>query len=400
MMVAAETQVDSLRVEVADTEASFLGLQATWEALLDRSDTATVFSSFAWASVCWRRLRASARPYILQLYDGPVLVGLAPLCITSNALGPKVVRFIATGSSKTSYADYLDFVSAAGFEKRVVRATLSFLEAQKARWQVFDWPELSETSASYRVLSEAAGTDGRRLTLTPGTVCHAIPLPPTWSEFLAQLPPNMRSAIERKTRKIARECGATFEQATSDEDVQSALSALFAFQKQRWPRVKETDVAGFQGFSREMAQTMLRAGRLDLWSLRAGGQAIAVAWNYRLKDTVYFYLSSFDQDERWNKYSIGTILLAFCVRNAIETGCRRFDMMRGDYSYKSRFASVPHRNYRVQLSSSATVARLYRAVDLQRVASLKLRRRVRDLLGRARQRSGRLEPSAEPLGVE
>jgi CelD/BcsL family acetyltransferase involved in cellulose biosynthesis len=44
------------------------------------------------------------------------------------------------------------------------------------------------------------------------------------------------------------------------------------------------------------------------------------------------------------------VLVAEDIRLAIEEGCTRFDLLKGDYAYKYRFGAVPKRVRRLVVS--------------------------------------------------
>jgi CelD/BcsL family acetyltransferase involved in cellulose biosynthesis len=359
-----------LAVRVIDTEQGFFALEAEWNELQERSSNATIFSTFEWAHGCWtyRDFRAGAQPFIITLYDGPTLVGLAPFCLRSAgapwALQGGVLQHIGMGYRWL--ADYLDVISASGYEEAVMRRMLTFLKEQNGRWDTLDWHELSDTSPSYRAVARAAKAAGLRFVATPENICHTIALPPTWEEFLATLSWNTRRKVNRKTRKIIKECDARFEQVCDEAEVDRVLQALHAFQDERWSPQEKVDREVYMGFIRKLAPAMLRRGWLDLRVVRAGDTTIASTIHFRFNGTVYAFLTGFDPDEKWNTYSIGSLLLADSIKHAIEDGYRSYDQGRGNEEYKTHFATVVHHNYRFRIVHSPLLHRGYQAANTLR----------------------------------
>jgi CelD/BcsL family acetyltransferase involved in cellulose biosynthesis len=220
-------------------------------------------------------------------------------------------------------------------------------------------------------MAQAAGF---RVLAKEQTVCHTITLPETWQAYLGELSGNMRSTVERKTRKFMRECDGAVRQVADEDELAGIMTTFLDFQQQRWDPAYARRRELFNQFSRKLALAMLRAGRLDMSVLWAGATPVAIIWCFRFHTTVYFYLSAFDQDEQWNKYSVGTILLADSIRRAIEDGYHVFDLMRGNYGYKTRFASTPHQNYRVRIFRTALLQRGYQLGDRVRLLRGQLRR--------------------------
>jgi CelD/BcsL family acetyltransferase involved in cellulose biosynthesis len=386
----------TLTVQLVDTEAGFFAVEAEWNELQERSTNATIFTTFEWARVAWDFRGPGIRPYVLKFYDGPALVGLAPLRLRQVRWQPRLLQHIAMGFPDASLADYLDVLSASGYEQAVIQRMLTFLMEHKNEWDVFDWRSLAAASPSCAPLVAGARRLGLHLLVSRESPSHDVTLPPSWKAFLATLSPNMRSTIERKTRKIVRERDARFEQVCSPEEAERMIQQLFAFQQERWtvadPELRNTFIA----FSRQVVPGLLRRGWLDLRVLRAGEAPIAVFWNFRFHGTVYYYLSAFDQAEEWSKYSIGTILLGDTIKHAIEDGFHTFDLMRGDHAYKTRFGGEAHENYRLRIIHSPVHYGYYRSADFLGY----VRRKAVQQLRRGRQRVRRRGAQAAPGAAE
>lgn len=369
----------ALAVQYIETEAEFFTLEAEWTELQTRSSQATIFSSYDWARVCWENRAQHIHPCILKFFDDGKLVGIAPFCRHTPPLRPSKLLPMGMGDPRASVADYLDVLAASGYEEAVVSAMLAFFAANVKLWDVLDWQQLSEASLSYQALVQMAPTAGFPMLMTKHSVCHTIPLPETWKAYLDGLSGNMRTTIERKTRKFMRECDGSIRQVTDEEDLDRMLTIFLAFQQQRWDPAFARQRETFNQFSRKLARSMLRRGWLDMNILLAGTTPVAIIWSFRFHATIYFYLSAFDQDEQWNKYSVGTILLANCIKQAIEDGYRTFDLMRGNYGYKTRFASTPYQNYRVRIFRTSALQRSYQLSDSAKLLKRRLQQEAKQV---------------------
>ena len=72
---------------------------------------------------------------------------------------------------------------------------------------------------------------------------------------------------------------------------------------------------------------LLRFGILELNTVPT---AIVMCFDYH--DCVYLYNSGYDPAYSW--LSVGLLLKAFCIKEAIALGKRRFDFLRGAEPYK------------------------------------------------------------------
>jgi CelD/BcsL family acetyltransferase involved in cellulose biosynthesis len=66
---------------------------------------------------------------------------------------------------------------------------------------------------------------------------------------------------------------------------------------------------------------------------------------------VYYYLSGYDPD--LEKQSIGTILVAHAVEQAVRDGATTFDFLRGAEEYKYAWGATDRMNRRRQLFKAA-----------------------------------------------
>jgi hypothetical protein len=264
-----------------------------------------------------------------------------------------VLRHLAMGYGWL--ADYLDVISAQGYEHAVVESVVAHLQEETGGWDVLDWHELNGSGPTVRALTCAAEKAGLRYLIEPENVSHVIALPTDWEEFLGRLSNTTRKAIARKTRKLIRECEASFEEVCTEQAAREALEALHAFQDKRWSPEQRESRARFMEFMHRIAPAMLQRGWLDLRVLSAHSTPVAVDCNFRYQGTTYAYLSGFDSDATWRPYSVGTVLLAESIRQAIETGCHSFDMGRGDEEYKTSFATTTSVNYRLRIAHTPLV---------------------------------------------
>ena len=90
-------------------------------------------------------------------------------------------------------------------------------------------------------------------------------------------------------------------------------------------------------FHREFAAALLELGWLRLWFLELDGEAVAVWYGWNVGGRYAYYLAGLEP--RRQQLSVGFVLLAHTVREAITEGARDYDLLRGNEAYKDRFAT-------------------------------------------------------------
>jgi CelD/BcsL family acetyltransferase involved in cellulose biosynthesis len=89
-----------------------------------------------------------------------------------------------------------------------------------------------------------------------------------------------------------------------------------------------------------------------------------------------YYNAGFD--ERWAKYSVGVLLLAHTIEQAILANAREADFLQGEEGYKSHWANAVRDNWCVRAASVSWRARLkwlraYRLRELRKVVKQRLK---------------------------
>ena len=93
----------------------------------------------------------------------------------------------------------------------------------------------------------------------------------------------------------------------------------------------------FTHFHTQLMQRCAESDNVDLWFIAKDGTNVACAYNFRLGDTVYFYQSGLDGNAAPG-ISLGLLVNAQAMEDAIAKGYKRYDMMGGKTgSYKKDY---------------------------------------------------------------
>jgi CelD/BcsL family acetyltransferase involved in cellulose biosynthesis len=317
-----------MSVEVITNAESLAALEADWLDLCHRTPGATPFQTPMWLLPWWRAFGSNDLA-VIAARNGDRLEALAPLYIirdddSDESLGV----FLGTGIS-----DHLDVLG---------DASLVIGEMANLNCQMWDLQQLSASSS----MLTAPLPDGWSDNVEDQEPCPILPLPAAFESLTST---HFRKKL-RYYRRSLEKLGEVRIETPTPETLDDLLTALFDLHAARWQR---RDLPGLladdasQQFHREVARGMLNAGMLRMYATRCNDRIVAVFYGYAFQDTVYYYLSGYDPG--LEKLSIGTIIVAHAVEQAIRDGATTFDFLRGAEEYKYAWGATDKMNRRRQL---------------------------------------------------
>lgn len=324
-----------------------------WEDLLERSRNATIFQTPEWL-FNYIRFYKHGRPFILTVRDHGKLVALALLEIVSMYGVPfKRLQFMGTGAT-----DYLDFILDQASEESALEALFNHLAQISSRWEIIDLQQIPQNSPSLPAWQRFQAPAGIEQNQLEQEDCPILPLPSSWDGFLAGLGKKTRWNIGYYER-IARRDFEYQIGPLSAEEIQEGMTALFTLHAARWRRRRLPGVltgVKRQKFHRAVAAAFMKKGWLRLYALRLNGEIQAILYCFSYRGKGYYYLGGFEP--ALSKYSLGTVLTAYAIRDSIESGLTEFDFLRGKEPYKARWTRESRMNYRILLRKKALRSRM------------------------------------------
>jgi CelD/BcsL family acetyltransferase involved in cellulose biosynthesis len=287
--------------------------------------------------------------WVLRARDGGETVGLMPLTIARWRGTPiRQVRFMGAPLS-----DYQGLIGPRERANECAAAFLMHLHKNRTRWELCDFADQREGTAL--ATAEAGPLYLMRL---HHRVCPVVELDATWDAFTARLGKNLRTNLGRRRRQLTKKFGAEFDLADADA-LPQAMEDLFRLHNTRWRRrgaMGAFSGAAMQRFHHEVARKFLARGWLKLHRVRTDGQTRAAFYCFQLGGRVYYYLSGFDLE--LSKYSVGNVAMGAAIADAIQSGAREFDLLRGDESYKFQWRAVERNTKRLIIGHGALRSRL------------------------------------------
>jgi CelD/BcsL family acetyltransferase involved in cellulose biosynthesis len=291
---------------------------AAWDVLVDAQELPTPFLRSWWVSEA-----AGGTPAVLLCLDGDELVGGAAFEVDRVGRGPLSVERVRSLGQGTLAPDHLDVIAAPGRGDDVVDRVIGWLRRPGSR--LVDLDGLAADGRLARAL--AADEIGR-------IGAPWAPLPENAEAYLADRPGQLRSTISRSRKRLVK-AGVTSRQVPAD-GAGPALEALARLHDGRW--------AGDSGFLdawdrfERAARRGIASGAVTVHELRtAEDEVIAVELDLVAGDRVAFYQAGRSTDRDWR--GAGSVLKADVIGRAVADGRHEYDLLRGDESYKSDWAS-------------------------------------------------------------
>jgi CelD/BcsL family acetyltransferase involved in cellulose biosynthesis len=342
------------RLEVGTVRelSQLAGLRSAWSDLLDASN-AGPFNAWEWLYPWCRRIGADRKPFVLQAKDRTgTLVGLMPLGFEYQwVLGRPVRRLAFLGETHVG-SDYLDVVARRGREEEVARVFAEALWELRDQWDVLDLTDLREDSVTVRVLRETFEKHRADLRMSTRYVCpyESLPKGETFDGFLRRT--SRRDNFLRRKKWLEKQEGYCIEKTEAPGELAGPLTDFFRLHSARW----ESDGgsqgirgSGVESFHRDATQLLAERGRLRLYTMKVGGQAVASVYGILHRDTFVYFQSGYDP--AWRNRSVGLVLVGETFKDAIEAGFSEYDFLRGTESYKSDWTTQQRRTVSVRVLS-------------------------------------------------
>lgn len=340
----------ALSVECVRDGSTLKRLEPDWRLLSSAADGASMFTDWEWAQA-WLEVFASpvARLNVLVVREGEEVVGVAPFIITRQSvpgLGPlsfRVLRFVATGEPEADEVatEYPDILTRPGREESVALAVADWLLGQqRSDWDIAWFDNLLETSVTMRWLVPVLEAHGRGAKTRPVGWRYWIALPDSWEAYLATLSKSFRNKILTSRRRLERAANVEVETIRDTTQRIAGLARLGALHTSRWTSKGRSGVFSserFERFHRDfVARPFAQEGPV-LWFVRLDGRDLAALYNIERDGVVYFYQSGLDAARAGN-LSPGVAAMSFAIEDAIRSGRRVFDFMKGgEESYKASY---------------------------------------------------------------
>jgi CelD/BcsL family acetyltransferase involved in cellulose biosynthesis len=211
-------------------------------------------------------------------------------------------------------------------KRRVLRQILRLVTEESDGW---DWVEVSLTPEQGWIEPEWLWQDGdrkERAVIHQGTRTGVVlPLPSSWDELRHSLKRNIKESIRRGRNRLAR-VGHDWEMVVpgNASHASQALDDLMDLHHRRAQlrgKVHHPDYLADpadEAFLHEMGERMFATGHCTPSVLKVGSVPVAARLLLHANQTTFFSVSGLDP--AWWEYSVGTTLMAECLKAAMARG--------------------------------------------------------------------------------
>ena len=326
---------------------SFQDIRAQWLELLSRCSVNTFYLMPQWQEVWWDSFREGREMAGFYLKDGigdGTGAGERDSVTAIASLSRQGESLSFVGSTETF--DYNDFMVLPGREDEFFSAFMGWLEDEE--WGVLELPSLIEGSPTLEFLPELARRRGYHVEVTEEDVTPGLPLPSTWDEYLSGLSKKNRHELRRKLRRLESVEGWRWYCVQEPAAVAARLDDFLALMRQSDPEKDAYMTAEREAFFRRIAECTAQLDLLRLFFLEMDGGDVATSLCFDYNGTRFLYNSGYNPE--YGYYSVGLLLNALCLREAIEQGKSYFDFLRGPETYKYHLGGLNRTIYRMVVS--------------------------------------------------
>lgn len=324
--------------EVTSTK-EFNALKDKWTELLKKSSNDNIFLTHEWLNTWWKYFGEGKELKIILVEENDKLVGIAPLMLTKRLFFLRRLQFIGS-----PHSDYHDFILLSGREDRILVAILDYLLGQPFKWDVLDLKGIPQYSETLKIIDDCSYQTQK----TIQDICPVLKLPKCWDDLLNQL--GERRNIKRYSQRLNKQYQVNYESCENKDLLETYMKMFFALHQRRWTKKGSKGVFAdpqIKKFAIDIAKLFYDKDWLQLRVLKVNGKPISIYYIFKYNNIFYYYLSG--TDPNWSKYRVGTLLLADCIRSAIQKGCTEFDFTRGAEDYKKLWNTQNRYNIRLEL---------------------------------------------------
>ena len=207
-----------------------------------------------------------------------------------------------------------------------------------------------ESSPTLRHLPELARQRGYDVDVSEEDVTPGLELPDSWDQYLAGLTKKNRHELRRKFRRLEAVGNWSWYHVSDADEVALRMDDFFKLMAQSDPEKAMYMTSQREQFFRSVTRRTADLGLLKLFFLEMDGQPVATSLCFDYDASRLLYNSGYNPD--FSYYSVGLLLNALCLRDAIERGAHYFDFLRGPEPYKYHLGGHDHILYQMVVRRS------------------------------------------------
>lgn len=133
----------------------------------------------------------------------------------------------------------------------------------------------------------------------------------------------------------------------------------------------------FWAFQLELAEEFFKQQRLFLGIMEVNGSPVVSQYAFSFDNRIFHYQTGFDP--HYHKYSLGLVSIGHMIENAIKSGFREYDFLRGKEDYKFHWTKNQREIFSAYIVNKNYKGRFFSA---KQKLLKKAKKRTKELMGR------------------
>jgi hypothetical protein len=327
------------KLEIVRTVAGFDALKGSWDELLEASSTRTPFLRWDWVRLWWDVFGQDYELALIVAKNGfGVVEGIAPWVIGRATSGARryLRQLCWLGGVGDVEGEVMDFLVPAGREAELTPRLCQGLKLLDASWQGVRLNKIPAESPNFPILLR----EMQAFTVFTGVVnihdSRCTELPSDWNGYAARHSGRWRRNLRKRWEALVNAFGVERFQAGVDWSATEAMTQLGVLHEQRWvDHGSSFRQERAWSFHRRLAEMWLLSGRAVLPLLAVEGKMIAGCYGFLEGDRFFHYQIGWDR--KYADFSLGNLAVKQCVKSCLGRGVRHYEMLSGEYRYKSEW---------------------------------------------------------------
>jgi CelD/BcsL family acetyltransferase involved in cellulose biosynthesis len=301
-----------LRVERIEDLAGLKEVEKPWRDLLQRFPHRSLSLTHEWTLTWWEYFGEGRELWLLVVFDGPDLVGIAPMALQRCRYGPLPYRELGFPRNQHVWRPDLIVPEDRG---EVVRALTDYWRRHRRRWEVLRLVDVPRKSGSMALLSQEARNSG----LTPfpiesGREIGYLPTSGTWDDYLQRKSRRFRKRLRHSWNHLNSAGRTEFRREAAPAEADASMTTLLKLHTLSWKGEASDTTFSTQdkGFLTELARRFAAQGGFENRFLYLNGTPIG-GLHCLIYDGVNYFIVIY-YDPRYASYGPGTNLIGNALR--------------------------------------------------------------------------------------
>ena len=324
----------------------------------------------AWLASWWNSYSVNAPKHgcIYALFLGQLPIAVAPFYVRQAVPGIRSLRLMG---DKGICSDHSSLIVDPAHESIAIQAIAETLMGHMGKnWDTLCFEAVDLEDKTLNRLITRMQKLKLRFTSENALDCWAVELPSSWDEYLMSISKNHRKRCRRWQKEFFDTGRAVIVDVPADNWQQGwqRLVELNRLRRSKKNDKSAFDDARFLDCHQDFLDSAIRDSKATIRELYLDQTHVASEYLLLGTDTIYCYQSGMVTAE--DGIGFGNLSVMATIRQAIEQGYTRLDLLRGDEDYKHHWGAEPHHTITWRASAQSVSGSVYRglreAVELLR----------------------------------